>query len=95
MEDMLEAMTRVRPEVLNDETLRLFNQIMALIDERDELKQENQQLKIQVSAREEVVNQLQDRINMAKEYITKQLEQNEWEYYGRRILLEILGDNND
>ena len=48
MEDMLEAMTRVRPEVLNDETLRLFNQIMALIDERDELKQENQQLKIQL-----------------------------------------------
>ena len=38
-ETLLEQMTRVRPEVLNEETLKLFNKIMEVIDERDELQQ--------------------------------------------------------
>ena len=38
-ETLLEQMTRVRPEVLNEETLKLFNKIMEVIDERDGLQQ--------------------------------------------------------
>lgn len=36
-ESMLEELTKVRPEVLNEPTLKLFNEIMKVIDERDEL----------------------------------------------------------
>lgn len=38
-ETLLEQMTRVRPEVLNEEGLKLFNKIMEAIDERDDLQQ--------------------------------------------------------
>ena len=44
-ETLLEQMTRVRPEVLNEEGLKLFNKIMEVIDERDKLLEENQELK--------------------------------------------------
>ena len=37
-ETLLEAMTRVRPEVLNEQTLKLYNVIMKVIDERDKLR---------------------------------------------------------
>ena len=51
-ETLLEQMTRVRPEVLNEEGLKLFNKIMEVIDERDEL---------------------QERINKAKQYAHERL----------------------
>ena len=38
-ETLLEQMTKVRPEVLNENALKLFNKIMKVIDERDELQQ--------------------------------------------------------
>ena len=39
-ETLLEQMTRVRPEMLNENALKLFNKIMEVIDERDKLQQE-------------------------------------------------------
>lgn len=55
-ESMLEALTRVRPELLNDETLKLFNEIMKVIDQRDDLQQ---------------------KINKAKEYYLHELYKRE------------------
>ena len=40
VERFLEDMTKVRPEMLNDEALKLFNTIMKVLDERDNLKKE-------------------------------------------------------
>lgn len=37
---LIEDMTKVRPEMLNEEGLKLFNTIMKLLDERNTLIQE-------------------------------------------------------
>lgn len=35
IEQFIEELTKVRPSMLNDEALKLFNTIMAVLDERD------------------------------------------------------------
>lgn len=45
IENLIEELTKVRPEMLNEEALKLFNTIMAILDERDKLKEENKELK--------------------------------------------------
>lgn len=40
IEKLIEDMTKVRPEMLNEDGLKLFNTIMKIIDERDTLIQE-------------------------------------------------------
>ena len=40
IEKLIEDMTKVRPEMLNEEGLKLFNTIMKILDERDTLIQE-------------------------------------------------------
>lgn len=40
VENLIEAMTKVRPEMLNEEGLKLFNTIMKTLDERDNLIKE-------------------------------------------------------
>lgn len=35
IENLIEQLTKVRPEMLKDEALKLFNTIMAILDERD------------------------------------------------------------
>lgn len=40
VERFLEEMTKVRPEMLNDEALKLYNTIMRILDERDNLIKE-------------------------------------------------------
>ena len=40
IEKLIEDMTKVRPEMLNEEALKLFNTIMKMIDERDTLIKE-------------------------------------------------------
>ena len=35
IENLIEELTKVRPSMLNDEALKLFNTIMAILDERD------------------------------------------------------------
>lgn len=44
IENLIEQMTKVRPEMLNEEALKLFNTIMAVLDERDKLIKENKEL---------------------------------------------------
>ena len=40
IEKLIEDMTKVRPEMLNKEALKLFNTIMKILDERDTLIKE-------------------------------------------------------
>ena len=40
IEKLIEDMTKVRPEMLNEEALKLFNTIMKIINERDTLIKE-------------------------------------------------------
>lgn len=40
IEKLIEDMTKVRSEMLNEEALKLFNTIMKIIDERDTLIKE-------------------------------------------------------
>ncbi len=74
IENLIEELTKVRPEMLNEEALKLFNTIIAVLDERDKLKKENQELlevKISASAHQriaelekqnqELINELQDK----------------------------------
>lgn len=48
IEKLIEELTKVRPEMLNKEALKLFNTIMAILDERDELIKENKELKVKL-----------------------------------------------
>ena len=41
IENLIEQLTKVRPEMLNKEALKLFNTIMAVLDERDRLREKN------------------------------------------------------
>ena len=45
IESLIEELTKVRPSMLNDEALKLFNTIMAILDERDKLKKEIEELR--------------------------------------------------
>ena len=49
-EEMLEAMIKLRPEKLNDDTRKLFYTIMEVIDERDNLQKGN------ISLQEDIEN---------------------------------------
>lgn len=44
IENFIEELTKVRPGMLSEEGLKLFNTIMAILDERDKLKKENEKL---------------------------------------------------
>ena len=45
IKDILEELHLVRPEILKPKAKKLFEAIMSIADERDELQQENKQLK--------------------------------------------------
>lgn len=45
IERLIEELTKVRPELLDEEGQKLFNTIMRVIDERDMLREENKELK--------------------------------------------------
>ena len=45
IEDILEELHLVRPEILKPKAKKLFEAIMSIADERDESQQENKQLK--------------------------------------------------
>lgn len=48
VEKCIKELTEVRPEKLDDKGLKLFKTIMQIIDERNELKKEKEELKIQI-----------------------------------------------
>ena len=45
IENLIKELTKVRPSMLNEEALKLFNTIMLALDDRDKLIKENKELK--------------------------------------------------
>lgn len=68
IENLIEQLTKVRPELLNEEALKLFNTIMALLDDRDNLKE---RLKEQIEHHEELMNALETYYGITEENIEK------------------------
>ena len=57
IEKLIEYMTKVRPEMLNEESLKLFNTIMKILDERDTLIKERDYYKARYNEFNEAVIQ--------------------------------------
>ena len=68
---MLEELIQLEPSRLDENTQKLFYTIMKVIDERDKLEQKNTELRIQVSSRETVADELQQKIDKAIEELEK------------------------
>ena len=56
IEDILEELHLVRPEILDPKAKKLFEAIMSIADERDKFQQENQELKKQLEEYKEQVH---------------------------------------
>ena len=57
IEDILEELHLVRPEILKPKAKKLFEAIMSIADERDELQQENQELKDNWNKLKEIIKE--------------------------------------
>ena len=57
---LIEELTKVRPSMLNDEALKLFNTIMAILDERDRLKKEIEEQQVIINSLNCTVEQLRE-----------------------------------
>lgn len=51
IENLIEELTKVRPSMLNDEALKLFNTIMAILDERDKLIKEKENMNVRIKTK--------------------------------------------
>lgn len=95
-EEMLEAMIKLRPEKLNDDTRKLFYTIMEVIDERDNLQKGNislqedienyrasvQALKVELDKKDKTIKEAIDYINNATDW--------QWDNTAYEDLLQIL-----
>ena len=61
IEDILEELHLVRPEILKPKAKKLFEAIMSIADERDELQQENKKYK-------EVIDKVSSQIKLYGKY---------------------------
>lgn len=80
IENLIEKLTKVRPEMLNKEALKLFNTIMAVLDERD----------IWIEKINNKISSLDEEIEYQKQYgnvITREKLE-----YKKEIYLELLED---
>lgn len=73
IEDILEELHLVRPEILKPKAKKLFEAIMSIADERDELQQENQELKKQYCERTDCSGRLGN--SKKVDQLEKELEQ--------------------
>lgn len=90
IEDILEELHLVRPEILDPKAKKLFEAIMSIADERDKFQQENQELKKQLEEKTKIgisdhkyASKCEDKVitieNQQKEFI-KYLENKRDEY---------------
>lgn len=90
IEDILEELHLVRPEILAPKAKKLFEAIMSIADERDKFQQENQELKKQLEEKTKIgisdhkyASKCEDKVitieNQQKEFI-KYLENKRDEY---------------
>lgn len=75
---VLEELNNVRPELLNDEAKRLFEAIMTIVEERDELKKENELAKEALKEQCDIVDERNQLLKENKELKTQR------EYYKAR-----------
>ena len=75
IENLIEQLTKVRPEMLNEEALKLFNTIMAVLDERDRLKEENKKKSIEIICYQEELETNYIPKSKIKEKIDEQLKE--------------------
>ena len=66
IQDILDELNDVRPEVLNDKAKRLFEAIMQIANERDELKRENEELEADNYEANNIIKDLLDNIPVKK-----------------------------
>lgn len=83
IENLIEAMTKVRPEMLNEEATKLFNTIMKILDERDILIQTVKEL--QEMKKEILTDDLGGKYNIYRDNKIKELEK-ERDYYKKMYL---------
>ena len=65
-----------------------YAEIYILLKFIEDLQQENQQIKIQISAREEVCDRLESNWNKLKEYTQEKYDNPSWASCGARCVLE-------
>ena len=68
IEKLIEDMTKVRSEMLNEEGLKLFNTIMKIIDERDTLIKERDYYKARYNGLSKIVDSMTKHIYILGDY---------------------------
>lgn len=66
IQDILDELNDVRPEVLNDKAKRLFEAIMQIVNERDELRRKNKELEADNYEANNIIKDLLDNIPVQK-----------------------------
>ena len=89
IEDILEELHLVRPEILAPKAKKLFEAIMSIADERDKFQQENQELKKQL---EEYENELEKADSITQSCIFNGKKESEISY---RKCLNMLEKHNN
>lgn len=72
--DILKEFDEKRVEQLSENSRKLFYAVMSIADDRDRLKQENNKLKIDISARETVCDDYKSRIDKALSWTNRIIE---------------------
>lgn len=72
--DILKEFDEKRVEQLSENSRKLFYAVMSIADDRDRLKQENNKLKIDISARETVCDDYKSRIDKALSWTNRMIE---------------------
>ena len=63
IENLIEELTKVRPSMLNDEALKLFNTIMAVLDEREKLKEEIKLMNLRITTKLKIAQEEYKELN--------------------------------
>ena len=66
IQDILDELNDVRPEILNDKAKRLFEAIMKIANERDELRRKNEELEADNYEANNIIKDLLDDIPVSK-----------------------------
>lgn len=72
--DILKEFEEKRVEQLSENSRKLFYAVMSIADDRDRLKQENNKLKIDISARETICDDYKSRIDKALSWTNRIIE---------------------
>ena len=102
IQDILDELNDVRPEVLNDKAKRLFEAIMQIANERDELRRKNEELKADNYEANNIIKDLLDNIPVQKvkdkieelknniDYLKQFNDWNEKDYTNEDIINNVL-----